>query len=80
MTSLELKSNFHKLIDEITNDEVLHQFYEILSSAKDRVDGMLWHKLTSDEKQEILLSEKESHDADHLISNADMIKKNQKWL
>ncbi|HYV93735.1 MAG TPA: hypothetical protein VE978_18310 [Chitinophagales bacterium] len=31
MSPLELKSNFHKLIDEFDNDEVLEMFYDAMA-------------------------------------------------
>jgi hypothetical protein len=37
MTTVEPKANLHKLIDEIDNDSMLHEFYEILSSAKTKL-------------------------------------------
>jgi hypothetical protein len=80
MTTLELKSNFHKLIDNINNDNMLSKFYEILEKANESKDGTLWNKLSFQERQELENIEKESHDANNLISHADMTKKHKKWL
>ena len=80
MTTIELKSNFHRLIDEINNDAVLNQFYEILMSTKDREEGMLWKALSMTEQSELLDTEADSHNEDNLISHDQMKEKNRKWL
>ena len=41
MTKIELKSNFHKLIDNINNDNFLFKFYEILEKVKESKDGLI---------------------------------------
>jgi hypothetical protein len=80
MTLLELKTNFHKLIDEINNDEVLNQFYEILSSTRDRQEGMLWNKLSNTEQKELVETEKLSHRDENLLSHDEMKLKNKRWF
>lgn len=80
MNTLELKTNFHKLIDEINNDEVLKRFYAILSSSKDRKDGMLWNKLSNSAQSELIEEEKLSHLEENLRTHNDMKLKNKKWL
>lgn len=65
MNTLDLKVNFHKLIDNITNDKMLNTFYEIMSTAKGQSEGSLWAKLSNEEKQELHESEKESYDSDN---------------
>ena len=80
MTTLELKSNFHKLIDNFENDSVLSKFYFILSNAKDSENGALWNSLSLEEQEELILIEKESHNPENLIPHSEMIKKYQRWL
>ncbi|MCX6257783.1 MAG: hypothetical protein NTW49_07815 [Bacteroidia bacterium] len=80
MTTMELKNNFHRLIDNINNDNVLTKFYDILSRAKDSNEGSLWSGLSIEEQNELILIEKESQNPQNLISNSDMIKKHKKWL
>jgi hypothetical protein len=80
MSAIELKSNFHKLIDSINNEDVLSKFYAILEKTKESIDGALWNKLSFEEQQELKNIEKESHDSNNLISQADMTKKHNKWL
>jgi len=80
MTTIELKSNLHKLIDNINNDSVLSKFYEILERANQTKEGSLWGRLSAEEQQELLAIEKESHFSENLITHSQMIKKHQKWL
>lgn len=80
MNTLELKLKFHKLIDNITNENMLNAFYEIMSNAKEQSEGSLWTKLSAEEKHELLETEKESHNVDNLISHTEMKAKHNKWL
>jgi hypothetical protein len=80
MTTIELKSNFHKLIDNINNDNILSKFYDILSRVKESKEGSLWNRLSPDEQEELIIIEKESHNPDNLIPHSEMIKKHKKWL
>lgn len=80
MISTELRMNFHKLIDEIQNEVILNQFYEILINKEERVEGKLWQQLTLAERQELIETERESHKEEDLILHDEMIVKNSKWL
>jgi len=41
MTTVELKTNFHQLIDKISNEAMLVKFYEIMSTANVSNEGSL---------------------------------------
>ena len=80
MNTLALKSNFHKLIDDINNESILNSFYEIMSNAKDHTEGSLWSRLSAEDKQDLIETEKESHHLDNLIPHSEMKTKHNKWL
>jgi hypothetical protein len=80
MSAIELKSNFHKLIDSISNETLLAKFFEIMSNASTSKSQSLWDKLSLEEQQELLEIEKESRNESNLISNDDMKSKHNKWL
>ena len=80
MTTIELKSNFHHLIDTINDAGILSKFYDLLSNVKDSKDGLLWNRLSMEEQNELMQIEKDSHQLSNLISNAEMINKHKKWL
>ena len=79
MTTLELKSNFHSLIDTINDETILSRFYEIISTLKNSKEGTLWNRLSKEEKEELLQIEKNIHSS-NLISNSEMQNKHSKWL
>ena len=78
MPSTAIKTNFHKLIDKIENENLLKKFYQaLLSSAKN--EGTLWNSLTKEEQEDLLLSYEESFDEKHLISWNDVKEEYKKW-
>jgi len=80
MTTIEIKSRFHNLIDNINDESILSKFYELLSRANDKKEGFLWNRLSQEERDELTLIEKESSDSENLISNSEMQQKHKKWL
>jgi len=75
MTVLEIKNSFHSLIDSINDNELLSQFYEIMSIKRDSKVGEVWKLLSLKERKELLLSESESNIEANLTSNEDVRKK-----
>jgi hypothetical protein len=80
MSTVELKENFHNLIDSIDNESLLSRIYELLKNKKESKEGQLWKRLSSEEKHELILAMEESADYGNLISQEDMTKKHKKWL
>ena len=80
MTTVELKTNFHQLIDDISNEAMLVKFYEIMSTANVSNEGSLWKNLSMDEQQKLIEIEKDSHIIENLIDHSSMELKFKKWL
>ncbi len=80
MTTVELKTNFHQLIDKISNEAMLVKFYEIMSTANVSNEGSLWKNLSNEEQQELIEIEKNSHNIENLIDHSAMKLKFKKWL
>jgi hypothetical protein len=80
MTTLELKNNFHQLIDSIENENLLQKFYELMLRKRSIRDGALWAKLTQDEVDELLFANEESNDPKNLLPHDEMKRKYAKWL
>ncbi|MCF8374185.1 MAG: hypothetical protein K9H64_21360 [Bacteroidales bacterium] len=80
MNTLELRTNLHKLIDTINNDNLLHRFYNLLDRTVESKEGQLWSGLSMEEQEELSLIESESHDPANLISHTKMKSKHAKWL
>jgi hypothetical protein len=75
-----IKQKLHTLIDNIDNESLLTQVYELIYKKNSSKEGDLWNKLTTQQQQEVLLSLEESNDANNLISNDDVKKSHKKWL
>jgi len=80
MKTSELKTNFHQLIDDISNEAMLVKFYEIMSIANVSNEGSLLKNLSMDEQQELIEIEKDSHIIENLIDHSSMELKFKKWL
>jgi hypothetical protein len=80
MNTIELKQNFHHLIDSIDNEKLLFNFYDLIKKRSSAREGHMWDKLTKQEQEELLLSLAESKNPENLISHEEMKKKHKKWL
>ncbi len=78
MSTTAIKSNFHKLIDKIDNENLLRQFYQALLSST-RKERKLWDSLTKEEQEDLLLSYEESFDEKNLIQWNDVKEEYKKW-
>jgi hypothetical protein len=75
-----IKQKLHTLIDNIDNESLLTQVYELIYKKNSSKEGDLWNKLTPQQQEEVLLSLEESNEANNLISNDDVKKSHKKWL
>ena len=80
MNTIELKQNFHHLIDSIDNENLLINFYDLIKKKSSAKEGQLWDKLTDLERDELLLSLEESKNPEILKSHEEMREKHKKWL
>ncbi|MCX6249746.1 MAG: hypothetical protein NTX61_03245 [Bacteroidetes bacterium] len=80
MTAIELKNNFHHLIDSIDNENLLKEFYELMLRKRTSKDGRLWAMLSKDEIEELLAANEESENSENLIPHEKMKKRYSKWL
>lgn len=67
METLELKSNIHKIVDAIQNEQVLQTLYDFLKLKEFEKDGSLWKSLNDEQKQEVMLAYEESEDERNLV-------------
>ena len=80
MTTIEIRKNFHSLIDSIDNENILLFFYDLMKRKSTIKEEQIWNRLSNDQKQELLLSAQESENPDNLISHEDLKNKHKKWL
>ena len=80
MTTIELKNNFHQLIDHIDDAAILSKFYTILERASETHTGKLWNRLSDADQQELLQIDSDTDADDHLIPQSVIQEKHKKWL
>jgi len=80
MSTIELKKNFHQLIDNIEDENLLLQFFELLSQKRKLRNGQLWKKQSPEEIEELLIANEECDHPDNLISHVELKKEYSKWL
>ena len=68
MSTLELKSNLHKIVDKIDNEQLLQTIYDFLKLSENSLEGQIWKSLTEEQKKEVYLSYQESEDDKNLVS------------
>ena len=67
MGAIELKSDLHKIIDKIQNEDLLSSLYDFLKTRETIKPGNLWKSLTSEQKEEVLMAYSESEEEENLI-------------
>lgn len=80
MNVSELKTNFHLLIDQIDNANLLEEYYREMKKIVKSSKSNIWDTLSEKQKQEVFLSYEESEDEVNLIVNEDVMKPYKKWL
>ena len=77
---METKEDFHKLIDEIKDEQILRSYFELIKRLNSNQTGELWNGLNSAEQEELLLSYEESFNPDNLMRHDQVKKQHSKWL
>jgi hypothetical protein len=75
MSTVELKSNLHQLIDDIQNTKLLESLHDILAERKHAKDGTLWNSLSSDQKKEVMDAFEESENPENLTAQSEILAK-----
>lgn len=80
MKQSNIRTSFHKLIDDIENEELLMKFYDLLIKSSDQKEGELWSQLSDEQKNQILIAESETHYQKNLIDHETQKAKHKRWL
>ena len=75
MSTIELKSSLHKIVDKIDNEQLLQTIYDFLKLSENSQEGQIWKTLTEEQKKEVYLSYPESEDDKNLVSWDEVNKK-----
>ncbi|MBD1394523.1 hypothetical protein [Mucilaginibacter glaciei] len=78
MSLAELKSEFHNLIDQIDDPEIIEQFYNAMSQSFNS-DGAMWNSLTPAQQQSVIDAYEESKNDDTLITLDELKIKYANW-
>lgn len=76
---MKTKEAFHELIDKIESEEVLKGYFELIKRLNSNQTGKLWDALSSEEKDELLLSYEESLDPKNLLTHEEVKAQHDKW-
>ena len=74
MGAIELKSNLHKIVDQIEDERLLRAIYSFLKERENSQDGQLWNALTKEQKKEVLQAYEESENDSNLVEDKDVWK------
>lgn len=74
MGTIELKSDLHKILDKIENEQLLRAIYDFLKQNESAEEGKIWKTLTEEQKKEVYSSYEESQD-DKKLTDWDTVKK-----
>ncbi|MCF8298934.1 MAG: hypothetical protein K9J13_15405 [Saprospiraceae bacterium] len=75
MNIIALKSNLHKLIDQIESQSLLEEYYSEMKSLIKKTQISSWDSLTEEQKKEVLLSYEESENDNNLVDNDTVMNK-----
>ena len=75
MGTIELKSDLHRILDKIEDEQLLRTIYDFLKQGENTEVGQIWKTLTEDQKKEVYASYEESQDDKNLTSWEDIKKK-----
>lgn len=77
---MNVKNDFHHLIDEINDEQLLEAYYKLIQRLSSNKPGELWNRLTKDQQQDLLLAYDESFDTANLISHDIVKQQHEQWL
>ena len=75
-----VRSNFHQLIDQIEDETILSELYQMLLNYQQKKEsGDFWDSMTDEQKQELEEALAESESDENLISHQDVMNRASKW-
>lgn len=75
MSTTEIKTNLHKIVDRIDDERLLRVIYDFLEVREKSNEGQLWKTLTTEQKQEVLQAYEDSENDSNLIDDEDVWRK-----
>ena len=75
MSTTEIKTNLHKIVDRIDDERLLRVIYDFLAVREKSNEGQLWQTLTTEQQQEVLQAYEDSENDSNLIDDEDVWRK-----
>jgi len=75
MSTTEIKTNLHKIVDRIDDERLLRVIYDFLEVREKSNEGQLWQTLTNEQQQEVLQAYEDSDNDCNLIDDEDVWRK-----
>jgi hypothetical protein len=75
MSTTEIKTNLHKIVDRIDDERLLKVIYDFLEVREKSNEGQLWQTLTTEQQQEVLQAYEDSENDSNLIDDEDVWRK-----
>lgn len=79
MTQQTIKDRFHQLIEQIEDEALLKEIYEMVYQQADQ-KGDFWHSLTAEQQADLKNALKETEDESNLVDNDTVLTNARKWL
>ena len=75
-----VRNNFHQLIDQIEDEAILHELYQLLLNYQQKQEnGDFRDNMTDEQKQELVQAVAESESDENLISHQEVMNRARKW-
>ena len=75
MTSIELRSRIHSLIDAVKSDELLRRIHELLAGSGEAQGAGIWATMTEAQRERVLKAYRASFDPANLSTTEDVMKR-----
>lgn len=75
MSTTEIKTNLHKIVDRIEDERLLRVIYDFLEVREKSNEGQLWKTLTTEQQQEVLQAYEDSENDSNLVDDKDVWRK-----
>ncbi len=72
MSTTDIKTNLHKIVDRIDDERLLRVIYDFLEVREKSTEGQIWKTLTPEQQQEVLQAYHDSENDSILIADKDV--------
>jgi len=77
---MKIRDDFHQLIDNIEDEQVLQHYSELIRKRNEDEDGNIWNDLSEAKKKDLLVAYDESFNKNNLLSHEQVKLQHEKWL